>query len=141
MLEGIEIRRLRPGDEGLLSRVDPEIFDHEIEPRYVAGYLADPGHMMFIALGAGLVIGQCSAIVHRHVDAPNELYVDNLGVAVEYRRRGIARALLEAAYELGRSMGCEETWVATEIDNEEARALYASYGAEAETFVMFLRDL
>jgi ribosomal protein S18 acetylase RimI-like enzyme len=137
----VDIHHVRPGDEWLLMRVAPDVFDHEINDRQLAAYLANPGHMLLIALADGEVIGQARGIVHLHPDADPELYVDNLGVAEDWRRQGIARRLMLALYDLGRSAGCTETWVGTEPDNEPAKALYASLGGGHEPIAMFAGDL
>ena len=51
-----------------------------------------------------------------------------------------ALELMEALLDLGRSLGCEEAWVATEPDNGPARNLYAAH-AEVEAVVMYAFDL
>jgi ribosomal protein S18 acetylase RimI-like enzyme len=137
----VDIHHVRPGDEWLLLRVAPDVFDHEVDDRHLAAYLANPGHILLIALADGEVIGQARGVVHLHPDADAELYVDNLGVAQAFRRQGIARRLMQALYELGRTAGCTETWVGTEPDNEPAKALYASLGGAHEAFAMFTGDL
>ncbi|MEZ5557931.1 MAG: GNAT family N-acetyltransferase [Pseudomonadales bacterium] len=60
-------------------------------------YLARPDHLMFVAIADGCVIGQVLAVVRYHPDKPTELYVDDLGVAPEHQRRGIATRLMRAA--------------------------------------------
>ncbi|MGO4840772.1 GNAT family N-acetyltransferase, partial [Rhizobiaceae sp. 2RAB30] len=98
-------------------------------------------HLMVVALKGGKVVGQTAAVVHRHPDKPTELYIDEVGVTPGFHRQGIARAMLDRMFALGRDMGCEEAWVGTEIDNVPARRLYEARGAEAETFVMYVYDL
>ena len=137
----IDIRRVAPGDEYLFADIADDVFDEAIDSALLTVYLADPAHLMLIALHAGQVVGQARAIIHRHPDQGPELYVDNLGVTPALRRQGIARRLMDQIYRLGREAGCVETWVGTETDNEPAKRLYASYGAEVETFVMYARDL
>jgi ribosomal protein S18 acetylase RimI-like enzyme len=50
-------------------------------------------------------------------------------VAPTHRRRGLARALLDALFARARELGCREAWVGTEPGNHAARALYSSAGA------------
>ena len=57
------------------------------------------------------------------------------------QRQGIARAMLDQMFELGRALGCQEAWVGTETDNRPARGLYESRGAAAEPFVLYLFKL
>jgi aminoglycoside 6'-N-acetyltransferase I len=117
------------------------VFDATVDPARLAAYLGEPGHLMIAALHDGLVIGQVAAVIHRHPDKPTELYVDEVGVTPAFQRQGIARAMLDAVFVLGRKLGCEEAWVGTEVDNVPARRLYEERGADGEPFVMYVYDL
>ena len=90
----VDIIRLTPDKSGLLACVANDVFDDEIVPARLAAFLAEAGHLMLIAVDEGLVVGQIAAVVHRHLDQPTELYVDNLGVTPSHRRQGIGRRLL-----------------------------------------------
>jgi len=136
----VEIRRIGPSHAAVLDRVAEDVFDEDIDPARVAAYLAEPGHLMVLAVAAGEVVGQARGMVHRHPDQPTELYIDNLGVTPARRREGIAMRLLDELVAWGREKGCEEAWVGTEVDNEAARALYKGRGSEAETFVMYFYE-
>jgi ribosomal protein S18 acetylase RimI-like enzyme len=136
-----QILRIGPDQAGLLERVAEDVFDDDIDPVRLAAYLADPGHLMVLAITDGEVVGQARAMIHRHPDEATELYIDNLGVTPARRREGIANRLLDELVAWGRENGCEEAWVGTEVDNEGARALYRARGSEAETFVMYVYPL
>ncbi len=137
----IEISRVGPGDRDLFDRVADGVFDEPIDRARLAAYLAAPGHHLIVAISSGEVVGQVAAVVHRHPDKPTELYIDEVGVAPAFHRRGIARRMLEAMFAWGREVGCEEAWVGTEPDNVAARGLYESRGAAAEAFVMYVYEL
>ena len=137
----LEIRRVKPGDEPVFDRVAEAVFDEPIDPGRLAAYLAEPGHHMLVGLHAGEVVAQVAAVIHRHPDKPTELYIDEVGVAPAFHRRGIARRMLEAMFAWGREVGCEEAWVGTEPGNVAARGLYESRGAAAEPFVMYVYEL
>lgn len=132
------IRLLGPGDARVLDRVAPGVFDHAIDPRWTAEFLADHRHHLAVALDGGVVVGMASAVHYVHPDKPPELWVNEVGVASSYQRRGIGRALLQALFERGRALGCREAWVGTERSNAPARRLYESAGGAeaAEDFVM-----
>jgi aminoglycoside 6'-N-acetyltransferase I len=136
----VEIRRIGPGDAAVLERVAEDVFDEDIDPARLTAYLAEPGHLMVLAVAGGEVVGQARGMVHRHPDRSTELYIDNLGVTPARRREGVATRLLDELGAWGREQGCEEAWVGTEVDNEPARALYAGRGSEAETFVMYFYE-
>jgi ribosomal protein S18 acetylase RimI-like enzyme len=63
----------------------------------------------------------------RHV-----LQVNGIGVDPAYRRRGIARALLDAAIAEARSRGARRLTLRVFAPNTAARALYESAGFEVE---------
>jgi len=139
---GVEIRPVGPDDGGLFERVAPDVFDGPVVPARLAAYLASPGHLMVLAVRDGEVVGQVAAVIHRHPDMPDELYVDNLGVTPALHRHGIGRRLVEAVMEIGREHGCAEAWVATETGNRPARALYRRIGPKEEAAVAYyLYDL
>jgi ribosomal protein S18 acetylase RimI-like enzyme len=120
----VEIRTLQPGDQALFDRIADEVFDNPIDPVVLSQYLATPGHHLVVAIDDGQIVGQVSAVVHRHPDQrPVELYVDEVGVSPAYQRRKIATLMLEQMFALGRGLGCVEAWLATEPDNEPARTL------------------
>ncbi|MBZ9817566.1 GNAT family N-acetyltransferase [Mesorhizobium sp. CA7] len=140
----VEIRRLHPGDDAVVMRVAEEVFDEPVRPDRLAAYLNSPGHFMIVAIVDEIVVGQCAAVVHRHPDKMSELYIDEIGVAPAFQRKGIARKMLDATFEIGREHGCEEAWVGTEPDNGPARALYETREephGKAEDFVMYVYRL
>ena len=139
-----EIVRLSPDNAELLHRLADDVFDEPVRADRLAAYLAEPGHIMLVALSGGIVVGQCAAVLHRHPDKMAELYIDEVGVAPPFQRQGIARKMLDEMFRLGRQLGCGEAWVGTEPDNAAARALYESRpetGDPAETFVMYVYEL
>ena len=138
---GVRIRQLTLDDAAILHRVAVDVFDEPVNSKRLAAYLAEPGHLMIVALAGDEVVAQCAAVIHRHPDKPTELYIDEVGVAPAFQRQGIARQLLDEMFALGKALGCEEAWVGTEHDNHPARRLYASRGAEAEPFVMYVFQL
>lgn len=133
----VQILRITPENAALLDTVDEDIFDHEIDRAHLADYLADAGHLMVCAVADGVVVGQARGVITRQPDAPPALYMDNLGVAEARRRQGLASRLLDELAEWGREQGCVTAWVATELDNDAARSLYASRGAEMQAVAYY----
>jgi len=60
----------------------------------------------------------------------NAIYVDALATAPEFRRRGVATALLQAAEERARSRGLSAVALDTAERNLAAQALYEGFGME-----------
>ncbi|TKT82824.1 GNAT family N-acetyltransferase [Aquamicrobium sp. LC103] len=137
----VEIRRVAAGDEALFARIAEGVFDEPVDAARLKAYLAEPGHFMLVAIAEGETVGQAAAVIHRHPDKATELYIDEVGVADAWRRKGIARRLVEEMLQLGRSLGCEEAWLGTEHDNVPARRLYESFDADREDFVMYVFKL
>jgi len=128
----ILIRRVGANDAALFDRVDPDAFDEPVRPDRVAAYLAEPNHLMVLALADGVVVGQCAAVVHRHPDKVAELYIDEVGTADAWLRQGIARRMVTEMLAWGRELGCGEAWLGTEPDNLPARELYRRFNPDEE---------
>jgi ribosomal protein S18 acetylase RimI-like enzyme len=73
--------------------------------------------------------------------AAQSLYIDALGTAPAFRRRGVARALLTVAEDRASRLGLRRVSLETEIDNEAARALYERCGFEPGEVGRRLRGL
>lgn len=112
----------------LLDRIDPDVFDHAVRPELLTRFLANDMNHLVVAVRDGEVVGMASGISYVHPDKPLQMFVNEVGVADSQRRRGIGARLVQFLLEHARRIGCEEAWVATEIDNLPARALYAATG-------------
>jgi aminoglycoside 6'-N-acetyltransferase I len=130
-------KRLGVDDLHLLRHVAEDIFDHPIDFSFAKSFLSDMRNILVVALDGDQVIAQIVAVVHQHLDAPPDLYIDNLGVAPAWQRRGLGRRLLALAFKAGAEQGAKAAWVGTEEDNLPANALYENTGASAGRFMMF----
>ncbi len=88
----------------------------------------DHRNILIVALEDNRIIGQITAVVHQHLDAAADVYIDNLGVTPNRQRRGIATQLVALALDVGRSLQAEAAWVAVDTDNAAARELYGRTG-------------
>lgn len=137
----IETRLLGPGDESVLARVAPDVFDDEVDQRLSAEFLNDPRHHLAVALEDGAVVGFASAVHYVHPDKPAELWINEVGVAPSHQRRGLGQRLLHLLFRAGAALGCREAWVLTSASNVAAVRLYGSVGgvdATEEAPVMFM---
>jgi aminoglycoside 6'-N-acetyltransferase I len=75
-----------------------------------------------------LVVGFASGVHYVHPDKPPELWINEVGLAPTYRRRGLGKALLRALFAVGRAHRCTVAWVLTDRSNVAAMALYESVG-------------
>lgn len=65
------------------------------------------------------------------------LYLDELHVLAEHRRRGIGTALIRSAADLTRELGLAGIRLLTRPDNEAARALYESLGLRRSETLLY----
>lgn len=54
------------------------------------------------------------------------LYVDEVDVCSDQRKKGAGKALMRKLIELAAKAGCDDVWLGTESDNHAANALYRS---------------
>lgn len=124
----IEIKILGRGDEDILTKVVPGVFDHAVDCQLSKEFLDDPRHHLAVAIDAGFIVGFASAVHYVHPDKGPELWINEVGVASTHRGRGLATKLLEALFEVGRGVSCTEAWVLTDRSNAAAMRLYSSAG-------------
>lgn len=121
-----------------LQHVAPQVFDGPVDPRWAAEFLTDARHHLVVAVENDIVVGMVSAVHYVHPDKAPQLWINELGVAPSHQRRGIGLALVSRMLAHGRSLGCTEAWVGTEVDNVAARALYERAGGEAAMCVLYI---
>lgn len=122
------IRLLGPADAALVCDFSPDVFDGPPVPALTAAFLSDPRHHLVAAINGGQIVGFVSAVHYGHPDKPDELWINEVGVATTHQRRGLGRQLMQAMLDHGRSLGCRNAWVLTEQSNTPARRLYAETG-------------
>jgi ribosomal protein S18 acetylase RimI-like enzyme/energy-coupling factor transporter ATP-binding protein EcfA2 len=133
----VETRLLTLHDVALVSRVAPEVFDGPVRPERSRAFLEDPRHHLIVAIDADQVVGFVSAVDYVHPDKAPELWINEMGVAPPYQRRGIGRRLLRAMLDHARAIGCVKAWLATEEGNAAARNLYESLGGDGERQLIY----
>ncbi len=136
MRDDIALHHLAPDTARLL--IGAEVFDHAVDPGQLAAFVDDPGHEQVFAMRGRDVVGFASGVVLLHPDKPPIFFVNEVGVCPELRRQGIATALMHTLMGIARGRGCRGIWLATEGDNEEARAFYRNLGArETDDVVIY----
>lgn len=133
----IEIVPLNSTNAELLKDIAPDVFDHEINPQYLEAFLGDPRHIMYLAVDDQVVVGMASAVEYFHPDKPPQLWINEVGVALNYRKRGIGRQLVQKLVVSGKDRGCVYAWLGTDMDNVAAQACFNSV-LEGETPQPFL---
>ena len=124
----IVVRVLGSTDEAMLQHVAPDVFDKPIESHLAAEFLHDDRHHLAVALDGDVIVGFASGVTYVHPDKPQELWINEVGVASSHRKQGIGKRVIQALLEVGRAKGCREAWVLTDRSNTVANQLYKSIG-------------
>lgn len=128
----MNIRRARPSDAEALGALNTAFNgpSPNSSAASIAALLEDnPQELVYIAYVGGEAAGFACAQLWRSVCYPSPCAdIRELFVAPEHRRRGLARALLDALERELRAQGVEEAFLATGQDNKEARSLYEALG-------------
>ncbi len=129
----IETKILRPSDVAVLQHLAEGVFADPLDPQATREFLNDPRHHLAVAIVDGLVVGFASAVHYIHPDKRfPEMWINEVNVASDYRRRGLGKAVVGALLKLAREMNCTEAWVLTDKPNTPAIKLYSSLdGIEA----------
>ena len=120
----LELRRLGPGDLAAVETIERASYPTPWSRAMFLAELRKPGSL---ALGAfaedDVLVGY--AFVSRYVDA---WHVMNVAVATDYRRRGIATALLERLFEVTSTDARRGYTLEVRVSNTEAIRLYERLG-------------
>lgn len=126
---GLTVRRLGPGDLSLLLAAQG-VFDDAVRPDMAQRFLAHADHHLFAAIHDAAIVGFVSAVTYLHPDKPLECWINEVGVADGWQRRGIGRQLLLSTLVHAWSLGCDSAWVLTNGSIRAARGLYTAGGGE-----------
>jgi len=139
----IEIRKLTPDDlttfrdlQQLFATVfeDPQSYSSQPpSDAYVKRWLAAPNSIALVALAGGQVVGGIVAyVLDKFEQERSEVYVYDLAVSAEQRRRGIATALLRRLQTVADELGAWVIFVQADHGDEPAIKLYESLGTREE---------
>lgn len=122
----VQLRRIDPDDLEAVLEIERASYPTPWSLAMFSAELAKPGSL---ALGAYLENGELVgyAVVSRYVDA---WHVMNVAVTPAYRRRGIARVLLERLFEITADDPRRGHTLEVRVSNTEAIRLYERLGFE-----------
>jgi len=144
--------RQRADLELLVSRIEAEDYPDDPQaaahaprgmakglPRHDA--LSSDSVWFLIAYRGDRPAGLCVAVrVPKLDERVGFLYIDELRVLAEHRRRGIGRVLVQSAVDLARELGLAGIRLLTRPDNRPAQALYESFDcSKSETLLYQFR--
>nr|WP_279639129.1 GNAT family N-acetyltransferase [Sphingomicrobium sediminis] len=100
---------------------------------YLRTCLSDPLFLAFVAEDEGKVVGALTGYELRKFEREaSELYIYDLAVDEDYRREGVASALIEAVRSHGREIGATVVFVQADKDDAPPMALYAKFGKRGD---------
>ena len=148
----LSVRRLGPGDEGILEYLASHDADFDLEgrgeprpflsPEAARNYLANPAVLHWVAFADEAPIGTLYCIhLPMNSGLESELLLYEIGVHSRWRRYGIGRKLLAEMEAWMRQAGVIEVWVLA--DNPEAVDFYqaCNFESAAEQPIYMTRDL
>ena len=106
-----------------VSELEALCFTDPYSPSVLSGVIGNDNYTAFAATVNGEAVGYVE--IADFIDAVS---LNRVEVAPEYRRRGIAEALLGAAEAAARAGTAEKLWLEVRVSNAPARSLYEKYG-------------
>lgn len=139
----VQVLRLGARDSALLRQLnavfatafeDPASYAAEPpSDAYVEELLAKEHNVVLVALAGGQVVGGLVAYeLHKFERARREVYIYDLAVAEEHRRRGVATSLIERLREIASGRGAWVIYVQADHGDDPAIALYQSLGVRED---------
>ena len=124
-IEGVVLREYRAGDWERMYALDVECFEPEFRfsRRVMRGFAENPGAMTVLAEAAGELVGFCVVQMEGQVG-----YVVTLDVAAAWRRRGLARRMMEDMETKVRTAGGTGVALHVFAGNAGAMRFYESMG-------------
>ena len=109
---------------------EPETYlERQPDDAYLSRLLSDSGFIQLVAEEEGRVVGALSAyVLAKFEQARSEIYIYDLAVAADRRRRGIATALIRALDPIAAEVDAWVVYVQADHGDEPAIALYDSLG-------------
>jgi GNAT superfamily N-acetyltransferase len=126
----VQARLLGPDDADALVAVVRDFKRRETDAAQARRFLGSPANLVFTVEESGETLGWLLAHPLERVDRDSaKLLIYEVETREAHRRRGVGRALVEAALAHARAEGMMGAWVLTNDSNAAALALYRATGA------------
>ncbi|CEO97143.1 N-alpha-acetyltransferase 60 [Plasmodiophora brassicae] len=140
---GIVIRTLTLADIGEVRRVDLQLFPVRYSDEFYTSLGKNPSMTLVAVDDDNIVAVVSSRVIHSRLSCRNLMgynhhvgYISTLGVLPPYRRRGIAKLLLERIISvLKRDCQCQSVYLHVKADNFPALKLYKEFGFDQVRFL------
>jgi len=113
---------------------DPDSYHQKPPSDSYLGQLLDGHRTIVLAAfeGSKIVGGLVAYVLPKLEQERSEIYIYDLAVAEEHRRRGIATALIEALGPIAAELGAWVIYVQADYGDEPAIALYTKLGSRED---------
>ena len=126
------VRALHREDSATAQQLVEHFHSARISAEYLAALLAEPSNLLLVAENDGSVIGFLFGHFLERLRLPtSQLFIYELEVAAEHRRKGVAHALMSEALGHAAARGID-AFVFTNYSNPAAAALYRKLGGVAK---------
>jgi aminoglycoside 3-N-acetyltransferase I len=106
---------------------------HPPDDEYLARLLSSDSFIALAAVSAGEVIGGIAAyLLPKFEQARSELYIYDLAVEADYRRRGVATAMIAELQKIAAERGAYVIFVQADVGDDAAIALYTKLGVRED---------
>lgn len=141
----INTERLGPGDIGkftILIRLFENVFEMKDfqmpEESYLLQLLNSDDFFVVVALHKGQVIGGLTSyILQQYYSRSPLIYIFDLAVKTEFRRKGVGRMLIAENNRYARQLHAEAVMVQADEEDSHAIEFYRSTGATGQNVIHF----
>ena len=140
----VQFRRLVPGDRRdavTLFETMSQVFEEQrspVSPAYTDQLLASPEFYAIAAMSDSRIIGGLTAhVIPMTRNESRELFIYDLAVVPDWRRKGVGSGLIGKARELAAQEGVHVAFVMADADDDHAIEFYRSTPATASHAVVF----
>lgn len=111
----------------------PTYSEHQPSNGYLANLLRSETFIALAAFDGEIAIGGLAAyVLPKFEQARSEVYIYDLAVALEYRRQGVATALINHLRREAKQLGAYVIYVQADYGDEPAVALYSKLGTRED---------
>ena len=142
-MPSFDVKVLRPGSAGALremltmfGRAFADVATYTAQQPgddYLEGLLASSTFIGLAALADGQIVGGIAAyVLPKFEQIRSEIYIYDLAVDEEHRRRGVATALITELRQVAAARGAYVIFVQADREDEAAISLYAKLGVRED---------
>lgn len=159
MFKNLVIRRCEPEDESAYIQLNMDFMQEVMSSNPYWASLRMPTEeemksvfkeamntpdeiLIFVCEADGEVVGYTNTwTVYSIWSRGKSLIVDDLYIALDYRRSGIGKKMMEYLIEFAKNNGYRRVQLHAELDNEKAHGLYRKLGFSEEGILFFMKKL